>query len=63
MTRAAPIPTDEILTRLCEALNAGMDRFESRTSGNRYAELIEKHREAVNKVIYQDARLRREGRR
>ncbi len=60
MTRAAPIPTDEIIVRLCEALNDGMDRFEARTSGNRYAELIEKHREAVSKVIHSDARLRRE---
>lgn len=60
MTRAAPIPTDEILTRLCKALSEGMDRFEARTSGDRYKALIEKHRDAVNKVIHGDARLRRE---
>jgi hypothetical protein len=37
-----------------------MDRFESRTSGNRYANLVEKHREAVNQVIHGYARMRRE---
>lgn len=60
MTPNAPIPTDEIISRLCQALNDGMDRFEARTSGDRYAELIEKHREAVNKIIHGDARMRRE---
>lgn len=58
MTRAAPIPTDEIIVRLCEALSAGMDRFEAR--GELYTDLVEKHREAVNKVIHGDARMRRE---
>ncbi len=54
-----PAPsTHEILISLFEALNAGMDRFEAR--GGKYGDLIEKHREAV---IYQDARMRREGRR
>lgn len=61
MTPNAPIPTDEILTRLCKALNEGMDRFEAR--GEMYSDLVEKHREAVNKVIHNKAKLRREGKR
>lgn len=60
MTLDATATTDQIMERICEAINESMDRFEARTSGNRYAELIEKHREAVNKVICGDARLRRE---
>lgn len=60
MTRSAPIPTDEILTRLCKAINEGMDRFEAR--GELYTDLVEKHRDAVNDIILGKARLRREGR-
>lgn len=57
MTRAAPISTDEVLTSLCKALNEGMDRFEAR--GETYESIVEKHREAVNKIIHENGRMRR----
>ena len=44
------VPTDEILTRLCEAINDGMNRFEE--TGQTYASIIEKHRDAVNEAMH-----------
>lgn len=49
------VPTDEILTGLCEAINNGMNRFEA--TGETYADLIERHKAEVNEVMFgKDAR-------
>lgn len=59
--RAAPIPTDEILTRLCKALSEGMDRFEARASGDRYKNLVEKHWDAASKAMFErEAEIKQE---
>lgn len=47
--------TDQILRKLVEKIHDGMDRFEARARGDRYLTyetIIEKHRAAVNSVMF-----------
>jgi hypothetical protein len=50
MTLDASATTNQIMERICEALNQGMNRFEQR--GETYDSIVEKHRSAVNEVFY-----------
>jgi hypothetical protein len=64
MTLDATATPDQIMERICEALNKGMNRFEQR--GETYDSIVEKHRGAVNEVLYgginqRGARFRAEG--
>lgn len=59
--RPAPISTDEILSRLCKALNEGMDRFEARGRGNRYKNLVKEHWDAASKAMLErEAEIKQE---